>query len=134
MSAAAPTSMASTKEEVRAALDRIKYWNNTWKTTAPTGAAPIGMVIALILPTVLYNVLPAPSNPDVCSSIGRISLLVQLQVFVALIAFYYILVTGSIRVGVSPAAAHDPAAMYATNTMPMAVLGANRAFRNTLEQ
>lgn len=122
------------KAETTAALDRINYWNNTWGTTAPTMAAPLGMVLAAVLPLTFYTILPAPSGGEgACGLDGRLAVLLNLQIFPALVGLFYIVFTGSQRI-TTPAAAHDPAAAYKAQIMPMTVIAANRAFTNTLEQ
>ena len=124
--------------------ERIKYWDTVYGTIDPPKSATVGMIIAATLPYVLYNhILPSLSyelfllkeeEGGSSSFEHRIKLLLSLQILPAVVAFVYIWVTGLARIPYSPAAAHDPAAMYAANLMPVQVHAANRAFTNTLEQ
>eukprot|EP00040_Diaphanoeca_grandis_P025157 m.139011 g.139011 ORF g.139011 m.139011 type:complete len:206 (+) comp30029_c2_seq4:59-676(+) len=122
------------KDAMKYALDRATYWDTVYKSSNPTIAGQLGVLVAFILPTLLYNLLPGPSTDAPCEPMGRIQLLFTLQLFPACVLFYYVVVTGLQRVPVSPTAAHDPAAAYVTGQMPMSVIAANRAFINTLEQ
>mmetsp|Transcript_54150 Transcript_54150/g.131398 ORF Transcript_54150/g.131398 Transcript_54150/m.131398 type:complete len:218 (+) Transcript_54150:444-1097(+) len=126
------------------AAERIKYWDKVYGTLDPPKSANVGLFLAATLPYFLYNhILPNIDDHSVftvkeeggtAAFEHRIKLLFSLQILPAVVSFVYIWVTGSVRIPYSPAAAHDPAAMYAANLMPVQVHAANRAFANTLEQ
>ena len=124
---------AVAKKTTKTALDRVSYWNETYKTIDPTTKGKIGVLLAFLIPYVLYNyVVPEPSSS--CDISGRLELIFALQLLPACVMLFYVTYTGLLRVPSSPVAAHDPAAAYATNQMPLAVIAGNRAFVNTLEQ
>lgn len=118
--------------------DRIKYWDKTYGSILPTNSAHAGIAIASLLPYALYNYVIPDEHIFLSGELGsfeqRLGLLFSLQVLPAMVAVFYIGYTGLTRIPYSPAAAHDPAAMYASNKMPIEVHAANRAFTNTLEQ
>jgi hypothetical protein len=117
------------KTEMKAAMDRVNYWN-AWGTTKPTNSQMFGIALAVLLPLALYHaVLPPSTNSG--SAVDRISLLLNLQVIPALVLLFCIFFSGLQRIPSSAAAAHDPAAAYVANIMPIQVHAANRAFINT---
>lgn len=116
-------------------LEQIQWWNEVHATTDPTRATHYGMAIACAFPYVLYyHILNQPNMPDGGSQEERLDLLLSLQLLPSIVVVIYIMWTGLQRIQHSPAAAHDPADMYAAGLMPAKVYAANRAFINTLEQ
>ena len=90
------------------------------------------MLISAVLPAVLWRALPELIDAD--TAIARVELLLKLQLLPALVVAFCVIVTGAQRIPSSFVAAHDPAAAYYTNMMPMNVIAGKRAFINTLEQ
>ena len=117
-------------------MDQIRWWDTVYGSTNPTLAGQAGLVLAVALPYTLYHttILPEPKMPNDGTPQERLELLLSLQVLPALVVVLYVVLTGLQRIPHSPAAAHDPASMYAAGLMPARVHAANRAFINTLEQ
>ena len=122
------------EDDNKVGMTQIKWWNEVYASTDPTLAGKIGTVVAVVLPYTLYHkILPEPNMPNGGTQEERLDLLFSLQVLPALVVVFYIALTGLQRVPHSPAAAHDPANMYAACLMPPKVHAANRAFINTLQ-
>jgi hypothetical protein len=129
------------KADQKDSLDRVVYWNNIYGKTDPTTAGKAGTALAFVLPYSLYNFAPLQAFLEALSSmevedtpLSRIAILFSLQLIPASVFAFYVMFTGLTRIPSSPAAAHDPAALYATGQMPSQVHAANRAMINTLEQ